>query len=33
MGQAVGVVVIPNNFLPDGKARMIALYQENNSNS
>lgn len=30
MGQAIGVVVIPNNFLPDGKARIIALNQENN---
>jgi hypothetical protein len=30
MGTAVGVVVIPGNFLPDGKARMIALklYEE-----
>lgn len=30
MGTAVGVVVIPENFLPDGKARMIALKQSNN---
>lgn len=29
MGQAIGVVVIPSNFLPDGKARIIALNQEN----
>lgn len=29
MGQAIGVVVIPSNFLPDGKARMVALNQEN----
>lgn len=25
MGTAVGVVVIPNNFLPDRKARIISL--------
>lgn len=25
MGTAVGVVVIPNNFLPDTKARIVAL--------
>lgn len=29
MGIAVGVVVIPGDFLPDGKARMIALNQSN----
>ena len=29
MGQAIGVVVIPSNFLPDGKARIVALNQEN----
>lgn len=31
MGTAVGVVVIPSNFLPDGKARIIALNQSNTS--
>lgn len=31
LGTAVGVVVIPSNFLPDGKARMIALKQSNAS--
>ena len=29
LGIAVGVVVIPGNFLPDGRARMIALNQRN----
>lgn len=29
MGTAVGVVVIPENFLPDGRARMVALKQSN----
>lgn len=29
MGTAVGVVVIPGDFLPDGKARMAALNQSN----
>ena len=29
MGIAVGVVVIPGEFLPDGKARMVALNQSN----
>lgn len=28
LGVAVGVITIPNNFLPDGKARMVALYGE-----
>ena len=29
LGTAIGVVVIPNNFLPDGKARIVAVNQYN----
>ena len=33
MGQAIGVVVIPSNFLPDEKARIVALNQSDDYTS